>query len=132
MFPNPRAAFGRRVQWVVPAMVHPPYVTAGLYSHVHMERPIAASGDPQPASIPTLPTLRKATQARGEAARRRILDVAWQAFAERGFRGTSFNEIAKAAGLTLAGLTTTSRPRLTSSPPSSPRETPTTKPASAA
>jgi len=30
--------------------------------------------------------------------------VAWEAFAERGFRGTSFNEIAKAAGLTMAGL----------------------------
>ena len=73
-----------------------------------MERPIAASGYPQPATIPTtiptLPTRRKATQARGEAARRRILDVAWQAFAERGFRGTSFNEIAHAAGLTVAGL----------------------------
>jgi AcrR family transcriptional regulator len=47
---------------------------------------------------------RKVTYARGDAARRRILDVAWEAFAERGFRGTSFNEIAKAAGLTMAGL----------------------------
>lgn len=47
---------------------------------------------------------RKTGYARGEAARRRILEVAWEAFAERGFRGTSFNEIAKAAGLTMPGL----------------------------
>jgi AcrR family transcriptional regulator len=69
-----------------------------------MEGRIAAAAD-RPAVSATPPgTRRKATYARGDAARRRILDVAWEAFAERGFRGTSFNEIAKAAGLTMAGL----------------------------
>ncbi len=50
------------------------------------------------------PQRRKTGYARGEAARQRILEVAWEAFAERGFRGASFNEIAKAAGLTMPGL----------------------------
>ncbi len=41
---------------------------------------------------------------RGEATRERILTVAWGAFAERGFRGASVNDIAKNAGVTMPGL----------------------------
>lgn len=72
--------------------------------------PPTASASTTPATTSTTAVTtgqarrRKTGYARGEAARRRILDVAWEAFAERGFRGTSFNEIAKAAGLTMAGL----------------------------
>lgn len=47
---------------------------------------------------------RSTTYQRGDASRRRILDRAWEAFAERGFRGASMNEIARGAEITLAGL----------------------------
>jgi len=41
---------------------------------------------------------------RGEQARTRILEAASQAFAREGFNGSSLDRIAKAAGLTKAGL----------------------------
>lgn len=41
---------------------------------------------------------------RGAAARERILNVAQEAFSERGYRGASLNEIAKSANLSMAGL----------------------------
>ncbi len=41
---------------------------------------------------------------RGEEARARILQIAIEAFAERGYHGTSINEIAKLAGITMPGL----------------------------
>lgn len=66
-----------------------------------MARPISLTTDP-PATL-TAPR-RKRGYARGDAARQRILEVAWEAFAAKGFRATSFNEIAKQAGLTMPGL----------------------------
>ena len=66
-----------------------------------MKRPASASADP-PVTLAAPP--RKGGYARGDAARQRILAVAWEAFAEKGFRATSFNEIARAAGLTMPGL----------------------------
>ncbi len=41
---------------------------------------------------------------KGEEARARILQIAIESFAERGYHGTSINEIAKAAGITMPGL----------------------------
>ncbi len=41
---------------------------------------------------------------RGEEARARILQIAIESFAERGYHGTSINEIAKLAGITMPGL----------------------------
>lgn len=66
-----------------------------------MERPVSTSADPP---VMLTATRRKGGYARGDAARQRILEVAWEAFAEKGFRATSFNEIARAAGLTMPGL----------------------------
>lgn len=66
-----------------------------------MERPASVGADP-PVTL-TAPH-RKGGYARGDAARQRILEVAWEAFAEKGFRATSFNEIARASGLTMPGL----------------------------
>ena len=45
-----------------------------------------------------------AQRARGESTRQRLLDEAERQFAETGFRGTSLNAIAAAAGLGNAGV----------------------------
>jgi AcrR family transcriptional regulator len=55
------------------------------------------------------PSLRTATftgpaRERGEDTRRRILDVAATAFAEKGYTGTSLNELIRATGLTKGGF----------------------------
>jgi AcrR family transcriptional regulator len=49
-------------------------------------------------------TLAPAATDRGGETRRRILDVAASAFAERGYTGTSLNEVLKASGLTKGGF----------------------------
>jgi AcrR family transcriptional regulator len=51
-----------------------------------------------------MPPLKGQRQARGLARRRQILDVALALFAERGYRSTSLAAIARAVGLTEAGV----------------------------
>ena len=49
-------------------------------------------------------TLAPTTTDRGGETRRRILEVAAEAFAERGYAGTSVNDVLKASGVTKGGF----------------------------
>jgi TetR/AcrR family transcriptional repressor of nem operon len=49
-------------------------------------------------------TLAPTTTDRGTETRRRILEVAAEAFAERGYAGTSLNDVLKASGVTKGGF----------------------------
>jgi AcrR family transcriptional regulator len=69
----------------------------------------SSNNDTAPAAASSTPARSRSdrkgsTYAKGDATRKRIIDIAWEAFAERGFRGASMNEIAKTAGVTMAGL----------------------------
>jgi AcrR family transcriptional regulator len=56
-------------------------------------------------------TLAPAATDRGGETRRRILEVAAVAFADRGYAGTSLSDVLKASGVTKGGFYFTSRPR---------------------
>src|SRR4029453_17016732 len=60
------------------------------------------SGCPLPVEDPM--TLAPTSTDRGSETRRRILEVAAESFADRGYAGTSVNDVLKASGVTKGGF----------------------------